>query len=158
MGLGDGAFDDAAELIAMLKENLAAQRERLAEAAAYSATRPEPSEVSGTGSTSKDQRQSQTSQRGAPAWRAGMETIPLHAAQKRLAFASLLSARYGAAASAAGATLDPDVTSAVCVRVLPNDRASVLLRVQRRRVRELEQYTTAQIALLAGLVAPTARK
>lgn len=121
MGLGATAFDDGArrcevfklmclmvatadcllslvtaqEFIAMLREQLAYQREQLKEAQNYAETHPK-----GTSSA----RYHLKSQAGiGEDWRHGMEILPFHAAQKRLAFAKLF---YTATRSTIGVRLD----------------------------------------------------
>lgn len=148
MGLGGCAFDDAAEFIAMLRENVALQKERLAESTAYRQTHA-PARA-GLG------RRARTGPRKADqlAWRRGMETRPLHAAQKRLAFAGLLrDDPHTTFRALLQGEIETDVASCVAELVVANDRESVLLAAQCRRVWELEKYTATQIGLLKGLTA-----
>jgi len=148
MGLGSLAFDDASEFIAMLRDNVGQQKERLAEAERYRSTHAATAKLAAdvTG-----QRRLQTDHDSGVTvcWRRGAEILPLHAAQKRLAFAGLLSARLSLSSAV---QVDQDVVSAVCERVVATDRASVLLAEQRRRVQELEAYTKLQVEVLQGLV------
>ena len=51
--------------------------------------------------------------------------------------------------------VDADVAECCAALVVPTDRASMLLGLQRQRVRELEDYTAAQIDLLQGLTSPS---
>ena len=111
----------------MLRENVAQQKERIVEAASYARKgRPRAADHYVGGGL-------------APAWRHGCEILPVHAAQKRLAFAKLLLARQTTTTTTGARSfacviedLNLDVAYSVCVRVVPTDRASVLLAAQRR--------------------------
>ena len=83
MGLGSLAFEDAGEFIAMLRENVAQQKERIVEAENYERTYP-----------SRGVAAAAIARAGlGVVWRHGCEILPVHAAQKRLAFAKILSSR-----------------------------------------------------------------
>jgi hypothetical protein len=104
MGLGLLAFEDAREFVAMLRENVAQQKERIVEAANYERTYPSR----GTAASTID-----------VAWRHGYEILPLHAAQKRLAFAKLLLPRLATApCSQSRVEEEIDIDIAYCVAKL----------------------------------------
>lgn len=109
MGLGALAFDDAAEFIAMLRENVAYQKERIAEAENYESTH------SSRGTPWLGVHTSTCNQpAGGAVWRPGCDILPIHAAQKRLAFAKVLLPRLANELNERTIDIDIDVAFSVC--------------------------------------------
>jgi hypothetical protein len=115
MGLGNLAFEDAGEFIAMLRENVAYQKERIAESENY-----ESAPLRGTPWSGARVRINTCNQPGGVSvWRHGCDILPIHAAQKRLAFAKvLLPRRLASAVDERTIDMDIDVACSVCTRVL----------------------------------------